>query len=141
MWQKFKLDFDMQQADNQKLAKNTVFLYIRMIVVMFVTFFTTRILLSTLGVEDFGIYNVVCGFVTMFSFLNTSMANGVQRFYSFAIGKNDTKSISKIFTLAVIIQLIIAVIIIVIVETVGIWYLYNKMNISANRVLDRKSVV
>ena len=58
MWQKFKLDFDMQQADNQKLAKNTVFLYIRMIVVMFVTFFTTRILLSTLGVEDFGIYNV-----------------------------------------------------------------------------------
>lgn len=134
MWQKFKLDFDMQQADNQKLAKNTVFLYIRMIVVMFVTFFTTRILLSTLGVEDFGIYNVVCGFVTMFSFLNTSMANGVQRFYSFAIGKNDTKSISKIFTLAVIIQLIIAVIIIVIVETVGIWYLYNKMNISANRV-------
>ena len=52
MWQKFKLDFDMQQADNQKLAKNTVFLYIRMIVVMFVTFFTTRILLSTLGVED-----------------------------------------------------------------------------------------
>lgn len=124
----------MQQTNNQKLAKNTVFLYIRMIVVMLITFFTTRILLSTLGIEDFGIYNVVCGFVTMFSFLNTSMANGVQRFYSFAIGKNDPKSISKIFTLAAIIQLIIAIIIIVIVETVGIWYLYNKMNISANRV-------
>lgn len=124
----------MQQTNNQKLAKNTIFLYIRMIVVMLITFFTTRILLSTLGIEDFGIYNVVCGFVTMFSFLNTSMANGVQRFYSFAIGKNDPKSISKIFTLAAIIQLIIAIIIIVIVETVGIWYLYNKMNISANRV-------
>lgn len=124
----------MQQTNNQKLAKNTVFLYIRMIVVMLITFFTTRILLSTLGIEDFGISNVVCGFVTMFSFLNTSMANGVQRFYSFAIGKNDPKSISKIFTLAAIIQLIIAIIIIVIVETVGIWYLYNKMNISANRV-------
>ena len=124
----------MQQTNNQKLAKNTVFLYIRMIVVMLITFFTTRILLSTLGIEDFGIYNVVCGFVTMFSYLNTSMANGVQRFYSFAIGKNDPKSISKIFTLAAIIQLIIAIIIIVIVETVGIWYLYNKMNISANRV-------
>lgn len=124
----------MQQTNNQKLAKNTVFLYIRMIVVMLITFFTTRILLSTLGIEDFGIYNVVCGFVTMFSFLNTSMANGVQRFYSFAIGKNDPQSISKIFTLAAIIQLIIAIIIIVIVETVGIWYLYNKMNISANRV-------
>lgn len=124
----------MQQTNNQKLAKNTVFLYIRMIVVMLITFFTTRILLSTLGIEDFGIYNVVCGFVTMFSFLNTSMANGVQRFYSFAIGKHDPQSISKIFTLAVIIQLIIAIIIIVIVETVGIWYLYNRMNISANRV-------
>lgn len=124
----------MQQTNNQKLAKNTVFLYIRMIVVMLITFFSTRILLSTLGIDDFGIYNVVCGFVTMFSFLNTSMANGVQRFYSFAIGKNDPKSISKIFTLAAIIQLIIAIIIIVIVETVGIWYLYNKMNISANRV-------
>lgn len=124
----------MQQTNNQKLAKNTVFLYIRMIVVMLITFFTTRILLSTLGIEDFGIYNVVCGFVTMFSFLNTSMANGVQRFYSFAIGKNAPQSISKIFTLAAIIQLIIAIIIIVIVETVGIWYLYNKMNISANRV-------
>ena len=99
----------MQQTNNQKLAKNTVFLYIRMIVVMLITFFTTRILLSTLGIEDFGIYNVVCGFVTMFSFLNTSMANGVQRFYSFAIGKNDPKSISKIFTLAAIIQLIVTI--------------------------------
>lgn len=120
-------------ANNKRVAKNTLFLYSRMIIVMAITLYTTRALLTVLGVEDYGVYNVVCGFVSMFSFLNTSMANGTQRFYNFEIGKNGESGISKIFSHAVIIQLAMALVILFVVETIGLWYLYNKMVIPDDR--------
>lgn len=120
-------------ADNKRIAKNTIFLYARMVVVMLISLFSTRELLRVLGVEDYGVYNVVCGFVSMFAFLNTSMANGTQRFYNFEIGKNQGKELNKIFTHAMYIQLAISLLIVFAVETFGLWYLNNKMVIPDNR--------
>ena len=120
-------------SNNKRIAKNTLYLYVRMIIVMIITLYTTRALLSALGVEDFGIYNVVCGFVSMFSFLNTSMANGTQRFYNYEIGKHGEESVGKIFSHAMVIQIFMAMLILVIVETLGLWYLYNKMVIPNER--------
>lgn len=120
-------------SNNKRVAKNTIFLYIRMLIVMIITLYTTRALLSALGVEDYGVYNVVCGFVSMFAFLNTSMANGTQRFYNYEIGKNGEDGIGKLFSHAVIIQLAMALIILFVVETFGLWYLYNKMVIPDTR--------
>lgn len=120
-------------SNNIRVAKNTLFLYLRMIIVMIITLYTTRGLLAALGIEDYGVYNVVCGFVSLFSFLNTSMANGIQRFYNYEIGKNGEDGVGKIFSHAVIIQLAMALIILFVVETFGLWYLYNKMVISDAR--------
>ena len=72
-----------QSSNNKRIAKNTIYLSIRMLFVLLLGFYTTRVTLKALGVDDFGIYNVVCGFVSMFTFFNTSMSNGVQRFFQF----------------------------------------------------------
>ena len=120
-------------SSNKRIAKNTVFLYIRMGLVLVVSLFTTRIILRALGVEDYGIQNVVSGFVTMFAFLNTSMSNGVQRFYNFSLGKKDIYTVTDVYNSALLIQALLAVILLVLLETVGIWYMYNKMVIPAER--------
>lgn len=122
------------QGSNRKILRNTLFLYIRMGVVMLITLYTTRALLSVLGVEDYGLYNVVCGFVAMFGFLNTSMTNGVQRFYNYELGKCNSNGISVIYTHSVVIQMILALVILVLIETVGLWYVNNKMVIPDGRL-------
>ena len=101
--------------------------------VLVVSLFTTRIILRALGVEDYGIQNVVSGFVTMFAFLNTSMSNGVQRFYNFSLGKKDAYSITDVYNTAFFIQVLLAVILFVLLETIGLWYMYNKMVIPEDR--------
>ena len=82
----------------KKIVTNTAYLYIRLIFVLLISLFTVRIVLGALGEIDYGIYNVVCGFVSMFGFLNTSMTNGVQRFYNYSLGKNEGESIGMVFT-------------------------------------------
>lgn len=84
-------------TNKKRIAKNTVMLYFRMILVMATTLFTTRIVLKNLGVEDYGIYNVVAGIVSMFAFLNSSMAGATQRFLSFELGINDAQRINLVF--------------------------------------------
>ena len=123
-----------QMAVNKtKIAKNTIMLYIRMILVMAAMLFTTRIVLKNLGVEDYGIYNVVAGIVTMFAFLNSAMAGATQRFLSFELGINDEKRVNMVFCQSVIIHVIIAVIIVVLAETIGLWFVYNKLTIPNDR--------
>ena len=95
-------------VNKTQIAKNTLMLYVRMILVMTTTLFTTRIVLKNLGVEDYGIYNVVAGIVTMFAFLNSSMAGATQRFISFELGINDEKRVNLVFCQSVIIHFIIA---------------------------------
>lgn len=118
---------------NRRIARNSIFLTLRMFVVLIITLFTTRVLLKTLGVVDYGVYNVVCGFVSMFTFLNVSMTNGIQRFYNFSLGNNSDFSMTEVFNTALRIQFILAILIITLTETIGLWYLYYKMNIPPER--------
>lgn len=120
---------------NKRIAKNTIFLYFRLAVVMVVNLYATRVVLDVLGVLDYGVYNVVCGFVAMFSFLNTSMANGVQRFYNFELGNGGENAITRVYNTSIIIQMILAIIILVLTETIGLWYLNTKMVISPDRIV------
>lgn len=119
---------------NKRIARNTIFLYIRMIFVLAINLYTSRVILRTLGVIDYGVYNVVAGFVTMFSFLNTSMSNGIQRFYNFELGLKSNGGIQKVYTTAMTIQILFAVIIIIAIETFGVWYLNNVMEIPDDRM-------
>lgn len=120
--------------NNQRIARNTIFLYVRMFVVLLVSLYTTRILLRVLGVEDYGIYNVVCGFVSMFGFLNTSMANAIQRFYNYEMGRNGEQEVVKVYNTALLIQTIVTVIVLLAIEIFGVWYLNNKMVIPETRL-------
>lgn len=121
-------------TNNKRIAKNTAFLYVRMIFVLLVSLYTTRVILHVLGVVDYGINNVVAGFVTMFAFLNTSMTNGIQRFYNFKLGSEGSESLKKVYNMALLIQISIAIIIVILLESFGIWYLENKMVIPAERM-------
>lgn len=107
---------------------------IRMVVVLVLSFYTTRVVLNILGVEDYGVYNVVCGFVSMLAFLNTSMSNGIQRFFNFEFGKNGEEGANRVFNTALLVQTTLAVVIIVMTESFGIWYLHNKMVIPECRI-------
>ena len=114
-------------SNNKRIAKNTLFLYFRMILVLVVSLYTTRVVLNALGVVDYGINNVVAGFVSMFAFLNTSMSNGIQRFYNFKLGKDGEEALTKVYNTALIIQGLLAVIVLLLLETIGLWYLNHKM--------------
>lgn len=120
--------------NNSKIARNTIFLYGRLILVLVISLYTVRILLNTLGVVDYGIYNVVGGFVAMFGFLNTSMANGIQRFYNYEMGCNGERAISNVYKTAIAIQICLVSVILILIEIFGVWYLNNKMVIPSERV-------
>lgn len=93
--------------NNKRIAKNTLLLYFRMIFLLVISLFTSRVILQTLGVEDYGIYNVVGGVVSMFAFLNSAMAGATQRFMNFDLAKNDEEALSITFSTALIIHFII----------------------------------
>lgn len=120
---------------NKRIAGNSLLLSVRMVIVLIITLYTTRVLLSILGVEDYGVFNVVCGFVCMFTFLNTSMSNGIQRFYNFELGKNKEEGANKVYNAALLIQFLIAIVIVVFAETFGLWYMHNKMVIPETRIV------
>ncbi|MDM1450398.1 lipopolysaccharide biosynthesis protein [Myroides odoratimimus] len=109
------------------MAKNTVFLYFRMFLYMAITLYTSRVVLTVLGVEDFGIYSVVGGIVALFSFLNSSMTSATQRFLAYDIGQGDEMKLKKTFNVVLNTHILIAIIIFVFVEIFGIWYLENKL--------------
>lgn len=102
---------------------------------MCVSLYTSRVVLQTLGVEDYGVYNVVCGFVSMFTFLNTSMSNGIQRFFNYEYGKNGTDGANRVYVTSLIIQFLLGIGIIILTESFGLWYLHNKMVIPEGRML------
>lgn len=120
--------------NNRRIAKNTGMLYIRMLLTMAVSLYTSRVVLNTLGVVDFGIYNVVGGVVMMFSFLNSSMSSATQRFFSFELGKQDHAQLKKVFSMSVNIHAIIAIAIFILAETIGLWFLNAKLVIPSDRM-------
>lgn len=120
-------------SDNKRIAKNTLFLYIRMFLIMGVTLYTSRIVLQVLGETDFGLYNVVGGIVMMFTFLNGSLAGATSRFITYEIGRQDYVRLHKIFNVSLLTHIMIALVIVILAETVGLWFLYNKMVIPEGR--------
>lgn len=124
----------MTSENNKRIAKNTITLYFRMLLTMAVTLYTSRIVLNMLGVEDFGIYNVVGGFVAMFGFLNGAMASATQRFLAFEIGRNDKIQLRNVFSMSVTIHFLIAFIILVFAESIGLWFVNTQLTIPVERM-------
>lgn len=120
-------------TSTSRIAKNTLFLYFRQILIMLVSLYTVRVVLNVLGAEDYGIYNVVAGVVVLFSFVNNAMASSVQRYLTFFIGKNDAEKTQDVFSKSLVIHILICLILILLAETVGVWFLNTKLNIPAER--------
>lgn len=119
---------------NSKLvAKNTAFLYFRTMVVMAISIYTSRIILNALGVDDYGVYNVIGGFVAMFSILSASLVNASQRFISFEMGKEHPQ-MKRLFCGTVTIHLLLAIAVLIVFETFGLWFLNAKLNICPERI-------
>ncbi len=120
--------------NNKRIAKNTLFLYFRTLIIMVVSLYTSRVVLNTLGVEDYGIYNVVGGVVAMFSVISGTLSSAISRFITFELGTRNTERTNKIFSSSVNIQFTIALLVLIIGEIAGIWFINNKMNIPTQRL-------
>lgn len=120
-------------SDNKRVAKNAFILYLRMFFTMGVTIYTSRVVLNALGVEDYGIHNVAGGLISMFTFVNSAMNSTCQRFLNFAMGKGDQAYVRKVFSTAIQLQVFLSLIVIILAETVGLWYLKEKMVIPYER--------
>lgn len=121
-------------ANNKRIAKNTLLLYFRMIVLMLVTLYTSRVVLDALGESDYGIYNVVGGVVAMFSVISNSLSNAISRFITYELGKGNNGRLIRIFSTSVNIQILMALVIFVLCEIIGVWFLNSKMNIPEGRM-------
>lgn len=129
------------QAENTKrIAKNTLMLYVRMLFSMLVSLYTSRVVLNTLGVEDFGIYNVVGGFVGMFSIVSASLSSSVSRFITFELGRGDLEKLKKVFSTSLSIQIVLCLVIFVLLETIGLWFLNTHLTIPAERLIAARYV-
>lgn len=124
----------MSAINQQRIAKNTVLLYVRMLFIMFVSLYTSRVILKTLGEEDFGLYTVIGGIVIAFSFLNGVMGSACSRYFAIEIGRNDNEALRRVFNLNITIFLILGAVILILAETIGLWFLNNKMVISPDRM-------
>lgn len=124
----------MSQINKKRLLKNTIILYLRMIFVLLVSLYSVRAILNLLGVEDYGIYNVVGSVVGMFTFINGTLATSSQRFFSVALAKNDYKELNKNFCLNLTVFGLFVVILLIIAETIGLWFINTKLTIPAERL-------
>lgn len=125
----------MENNKYKRMAKNAGMLYIRMLLTMAVTLYTSRVVLQTLGVDDFGIYSVVAGFVTMLGFLNSAMSSATQRFLAFELGKSGDKDMRGIFSMSLNIHVLIAIFVLLLGETVGLWFVKTQLTIPADRLM------
>lgn len=121
-------------SNNKRMAKNTILMYIRMLVLIIVQLYTVPILLRALGIEDYGIYNVVAGFVVMFTFVNGSLISGCERFLAYEIGRGDKIALVKVFESSLMIFICLAIILLLILESFGVWFLNNELTIPYNRL-------
>lgn len=123
-----------QQENTKRIAKNTLMLYARMLFMMAVSLFTSRITLATLGITDYGICNVVGGLVSMFSIISGSLSVSISRFITMEVGKGNEKKLNTIFSTSVSIQLFMSIVICILAEFVGLWFLNNKMVLPSDRL-------
>ena len=128
------------KPDTTHIAKNTFILYGRMFFSMIVSLFTSRVILDALGVEDFGIYNVVGGVVAMLSFINGSMSGATSRFITYELGRGNKMILKETFASALIVHFIIAATVLILSETIGLWFLSNKLVIPESRMFAARIV-
>ena len=121
-------------SKNKKIAKNTLLLYFRLFITMIIGLFTSRVVLNTLGVSDYGVYNVVAGFVTMFSLLTGSLSAAISRFLTYNLGKGDLKKLQVVFSSSITIMIAMSVIVILLAELFGLWFLNSQLNIPGGRI-------
>ena len=121
-------------SSNSRIAKNTLLLYIRQFLVLAISLYTSRLVLATLGITDYGIYNVVGSVVTMFVFIRSAMGNATNRYIAYAIGKGEESDLKRVFSTCLYVHIILALIIVFLTESVGLWLLYNKLEIPADRM-------
>lgn len=124
-----------EQENNKRIAKNTVYLYLRMVVMIVVSLYTSRIVLDVLGVSDYGIYNVMGGIIGMLGYANSLLAGGISRFLTIGLGEGNDNKLRSIFSTTLSITLISSSLVLVLGETIGLWFLNNEMNIPADRML------
>ena len=117
-----------------RIAKNTIYLYFRSLFVLFISLYTSRVVLRELGVVDYGVFNVVGGVIAMLGFLKSNMHATYQRYFNVEMGRGNYAGVKNMFRSALAVQLILAVVIIVLAESVGLWFLYNKLVIPAERM-------
>lgn len=126
---------DSNHSENTKrIAKNTLFLYTRVLFSMFVSLYSSRVILNALGVENYGIYNVVGGFVGMFSIISSALSSSIGRFLTFELGTGDNKKLKEVFSTSLLIQLVLSGIVVIVAETVGLWFVNYKMVIPTERL-------
>jgi O-antigen/teichoic acid export membrane protein len=128
-----KIIIAVMPSATARIAKNTFALYFRQILIMLVSLYTVRVVLNTLGADDYGIYNVAGGLVVLFSFLNGAMTSGTQRFLNYALGQNNTEEARNVYSLSFIMYGVIALFVIILAETIGLWFLQTQLNIPAGR--------
>ena len=124
---------DQRVGGHSRIAKNTIFLYFRMLLIMGVNLYMSRLVLEILGVEDYGLYNVIGGMVVLFSLLSSSLSSSVTRFLSFELGRNRADRLETIFSISLSIYVVLALLIFILVEVVGVWALDNYLNIPESR--------
>ena len=129
------------QDNSRRIAKNTMYLYIRMFVMMLISLFTSRIILNTLGVRDYGIQNIVGGLVSMFSLLTGSISSAINRYLTFEIGKGDKQKLNIVFSTSINILALISVIVFLLLETLGVWFLNSNLNIPPERLFAANCVL
>lgn len=120
--------------NSSRIARNTVMLYFRMLLMLFIGLFTSRVILRNLGETDYGIYNVVGGVVTVFTFITGAISTATQRFLTFELGRGDRDRLRRVFGASVFIQILISLVLVLLVETAGAWFLHHRMNIPADRM-------
>lgn len=124
----------MAESSNKTIAKNTIFLYFRMMLTMVISLYTSRVILQVLGVDDYGIYQAVGGIVGFLSFVNNALSTGSSRFITFGLGENNPQKLKNIFSTTLTAHIGLAIIIAILAETVGLWFLHNKLVIATDRL-------
>lgn len=121
-------------ANSKRIAKNTLMLYIRMLLVMAVALYTSRVILQSLGIVDYGLYNVIGGMTLMFGFFQSSLSNATQRYLNVELGRNDLKGVNRVFSLSQLIYFAMSILVVIVAEVIGLWFIYNKLTIPPDRL-------
>ena len=129
-----------QSENTKRIAKNTLMLYVRMLFSMLVSLYTSRVVLNALGVEDYGIYNIVGGFVAMFSLVSSSLSSSASRFITFELGRGDHERLRKVFSTSLSTQITLCLIIFILLETIGLWFLNIHLTIPSERLVAARYV-